>query len=350
MAVLCSGGADANGYCYSVQLALEGVPYQKPRHAVGDDTVGVDLGPSTIAIVPQQEMPRLELLCADLAPDAETIRRLQRQMERQRRANNPANYDERGRIKKQGKHRLKWNYSQRYLRTRRRRATRERRLAAHRKSLHGRLVHEIVALGNTIITEKLSYRAWQKQFGKSVNLRAPGMFIELLRRTVGSTGGILVEISTRSAKLSQFCHGCGAFVKKPLSQRWHECACGISAQRNLYSAFLAAYLDPADVIPSRARYQPYWEGVEPRLRAACEQAIQRANEGHYLPRSFGIPGGRARLPESPGQPFLESEPSLREGLLEAEPESLEPPGLCPERSQTQEVTGSNSVPVRRFGG
>jgi hypothetical protein len=93
------------------------------------------------------------VLCAELAPDARAIRRLQRQMERHRRANNPDNYDERGRIKKPGRGRLSWKNSKRYLATRRRKATRERRLAAHRKSLHGRLVHEIVAVGNTILTE-----------------------------------------------------------------------------------------------------------------------------------------------------------------------------------------------------
>ena len=157
--------------------------------------------------------PRLEVLCAELAPDAQAIRRLQRQMERQRRANNPDNYDERGTDQEARKARLSWKHSKRYLATRRRKATRERKLAAHRKSLHGRLVHEIVAVGTTIITEKLSYRAWQKQFGKSVGLRAPGMFIELLRRTVASTGGTLVEVPTRTTKLSQFCHGCGALSR-----------------------------------------------------------------------------------------------------------------------------------------
>jgi hypothetical protein len=84
-------------------------------------------------------------------------------MDRQQRANNPEHYDEQGRLKKQGKRRLNWKHSKRYLAVRRRKATRERRLAAHRKSLHGRLVHEIVTVGTTIITEQISYRAWQKQ-------------------------------------------------------------------------------------------------------------------------------------------------------------------------------------------
>jgi hypothetical protein len=129
------------------------------------------------------------VLCAELAPDAQAIRRQERKMDRERRANNPDNYDERGRIKKPGRGRLSWKHSKRYLATRRRKATRERQLAAHRKSLHGRLVHELVAVGNTILTEQISYCAWQKQFGKSVGLRAPGMFIAQLKRTVASTGG-----------------------------------------------------------------------------------------------------------------------------------------------------------------
>ena len=297
-------GSDRESKRYFVQVALEGVPYHKPKHVVGHDRVGLDLGPSTIALVPREGTPRLDVLCAELAPDTRAIRRLQRQMDRQQRANNPEHYDAQGRIKKGGKQRLHWKHSKRYLATRRRKATRERKLAAHRKSLHGRLVHEIVAIGHTVVTEKVSYRAWQKRFGKSVGLRAPGMFIELLRRTVARTGGTLAEVPTHNTKLSQFCHGCGQFVPKPLWQRWHECPCGIGPiQRDLYSAFLAAYLDPPEFLPSCAlqRYAAGWEGREPGLRAAYELALQRASVRQPLPRSFGIPRVGARLPESPSR-------------------------------------------------
>jgi hypothetical protein len=109
-------------------------------------------------------------------------------MDRQRRVANPEHYDEKGRIKQRDKHRLLWKRSHSYERTRRRKAQRERKLAAHRQSLHGHMVHEIVQIGNTIVIEKISYQAWQKQYGKSVGLRAPGMFVERLRRT-GATHG-----------------------------------------------------------------------------------------------------------------------------------------------------------------
>ena len=326
-------GADCQGDRYFVQLALEGVPFHKPKHPVGTDTIGLDLGPSTIASVPREGEARLEQFCEELVPDAQAIRRLQRRMDRQRRATNPDNYDEKRRIKKGGKKKLVWKTSKGYQATRRRKATKERKLAAHRKSLHGRKVHELVAVGSTVVTEKISYKGWQKQYGRSVGLRAPGMFIEMLRRTVASTGGTLHEVPTRSTKLSQYCHGCGKTVKKPLWQRWHQCACGIGpVQRDLYSAFLAAYLDPAELSPSCARYVIPWEGAEARLRAAHERTIQRANEGQVLSRSMGIPHARARLPKSRSEPTQEPIFLLRRGRWEAWNERSEPPALYPGES------------------
>ncbi len=268
-------GADREGERYVVQLVLTGLPHHKPKHTAGTDTIGLDLGPASIAIVPREAEARLVPLCAELRPDARAIRRLQRKMERQRRAANPEHYDERGRPKKRGKGAPRWKQSRGYQASRRRKATKERKLAAHRKSLHGRLAHQIVAVGHTIISEKISYKGWQKRYGRSVGRCAPGMLIDHLKRTVASTGGTLHEVPTRSTKLSQFCHGCGRFVPKPLSQRWHQCPCGVGpVQRDLYSAFLAAFLDPADPIPSCARYVVPWEGAEARLPKSPSEATQ----------------------------------------------------------------------------
>src|SRR5215468_10091517 len=200
-------GADRDGYRYCVQLALQGVPYQKPKHPIGEGTVGLDLGPSTIAIVPKLGEARLGLFCAALAPKIAMKRRLQRKLDRQRRANNPQHYDEQGRCKPGRK---TWHNSQGYQATRRRVASQERKLAAQRKSLHGQLAHEIVAVGDTIITEKISYRAWQKQFGRSVGLRAPGMFIAILRPDLRRVRAApRARVPTQRTKLSQYCHGCG---------------------------------------------------------------------------------------------------------------------------------------------
>ena len=227
-----------------------------------------------------------------------------------------------------GKQRLTWKHSKRYLATRRRKATRERKLAAHRKSLHGRLVHEIVAVGNTVITEKISYRAWQKQFGKSVGLRAPGMFIELLKRTVASTGGTLVEVPTRT-------HQTLAILSwlRPVCARSRCGSAGTSAP---------VASGPSSVTSTRRFWPPIWtqQILFPRVPGtsgtgkvgspACRQHTSKPSNaqvrGSTLPRSFGIPGVGARLPKSPRRATQEPL-SLREGKLETWKQGEEPPGL-----------------------
>jgi len=320
-------GADSAGYRYYAQLALEGVSYQKSKYQVGCATVGLDLGPSTIAIVPEVGEARLLSFCSELKADKRKKRRLERKLDRQRRANNPQNYDHKGRVKTG---RLRWKDSRGYKTTRRRLSSQDRKLAAHRKSLHGRLAHEVAACGNTIKTEKISYKAWQKQYGKSVGTHAPGMFIELLKRTVARTGGILHEVPPRSTKLSQYCHGCDSYAKKKLSERWHECACGIGpVQRDLYSAFLACYLDLRTFVPSIAPAS--WESAETRLQAAMEDVVQRAKAGEALPQSMGMPRARARLPKSPASDHQELR--YRYDRVEAVVRWQEPPAEKAEESQ-----------------
>lgn len=275
---------------FFVQLILEGIPYQK--HDFPDKIVGLDIGPSTIAHV-SDDHAKLEKFCNELKDMQAEIRRLQRKLNRQRRANNPQNYNGNGTIKKGKKH---WNNSKRYLETRRNLADLQRRLAAHRKSLHGNLANRILKHGKFVKTEKLSYKAFQKRYGKSVSNRAPGMFVAMLRRKAENANGSVDEFSTYTTKLSQYCHKCGEYTKKPLSQRWHQC-CDLNIQRDLYSAFLAGSvvktqiekkgkMETVDVVDT-ADVNKRWRSAEAMLQQAVSELTETANERH-TPRSFGI--------------------------------------------------------------
>ena len=135
------------------------------------------------------------------------------------------------------------------------------------------------------------------QFGRSVGLRAPGMFLEILRRTVASTGGTLVEVPTHAPSCRNIVMAVAPTSRSRSLCAGTQCPCGIGpVQRDLYSAFLAAHLDVQTFLPSIA--QDLWESAETRLRAAIEATIQRANAGQVLPQSMGIPRAGARLPES----------------------------------------------------
>lgn len=267
---------------FYIQLILEGKPYQKPAHKVGCEEVGLDVGVSTIAIVGDTKA-ELKQFCNELMPKQKEKRKLQRKLDRQRRANNSDNYNENGTFKRGKK---KWKISNRYKKTSSELAEIDRKLAAHRKSLHGRDINEIIAIGTGIQTEKVSYRAWQKLYGKSIQVRAPSMFMSRLTRKAENAGGYMIEFPTRTTKLSQTCHICEEAVKKPLSQRWHVC-CDIRMQRDLYSAYLAKCVDVRTGSLDIARAKLLWQGLEPVLSEAVSRAYQTAIGGRN-PASFGF--------------------------------------------------------------
>ena len=74
-------GVDHDGNRYFVQLVLEGRAIVKPKHEEGGkDTIGLDIGPSTLAIVPRSGAADSITFCEELTPDTRRKRRLQRKM------------------------------------------------------------------------------------------------------------------------------------------------------------------------------------------------------------------------------------------------------------------------------
>jgi len=291
---------------FYVQLIGEGRPYQKPENPLGQGVVGLDIGPQTIAIV-SQTGASLRLFAAELEQRNTEIQALQRQIERQRRANNPDNYDPdrwvrakggRGWKRKRGKPKpgkRTWMVSNRQRAREKRLAELHRKQAEHRKSLHGRLVNDILRMGDRINLEKLSYQAFQKGYGRSTQFRAPGKFVAMLRRKAESAGGAAREFPTHTTRLSQVCL-CGSVEKKPLSQRWHRCACGVVMQRDLFSAFLAMCVE--DDVLNAEKAGEIWSGLESVLWAALSE-IESVSGAASLPASVGLQrqNGSPRKPE-----------------------------------------------------
>lgn len=269
------------------QLVQEGIaPQVRP---VGEGVVGYDLGPSTVAFVSDTDAS-LEKLCPEVEHPWRETRRILRSMDRSRRATNPDNYDEKGCVKRGPK---RWIRSERYKRRLREFSEIERKLAAARKTAHGNLANRILAQGKTIKGEKLCYRSFQRTWGRSVKVRAPGMWVERLRRKAESAGGGLIEIDPWKTRLSQFDHTTGQYVKKPLSLRMHVFGDGRTepVQRDLYSAFLAKCSEKDFLDISQVRKA--WPGAEPLLRRAMSRGKEPARrEGLSQPRVKNVRAGR----------------------------------------------------------
>ena len=278
---------------FYAQLVNEGAPFQKPKNQAGDDIVGLDIGPSTIAFV-TADYADLQTFCAEIADKEAEIAQLQRQIERQRRSANPSNYEPDRWVRNQNgnwvrkKDKIKpgrhtWVTSKRMKANQEKLAELQRKLAAHRKALHGRLVNEILAYGRFIQTEKLSYKAFQKMFGKSVGKRAPGTFVSLLKRKAESAGGWVDEFSTRTTRLSQTCI-CGTLKKKSLNDRFHICDCGIVQQRDLFSAFLARCVEDDRLAAGVAKQ--FYPEIDNALRAAASR--NKSVIGQALPAELSL--------------------------------------------------------------
>jgi hypothetical protein len=61
-------------------------------------------------------------------------------------------------------------------------------------------------------------------------------------RKLEAAGSQLIKFSTRNTCLSQFEHVDGTLTKKPRSQRYHEFLDGMRVGRDLYSGFLARFV------------------------------------------------------------------------------------------------------------
>jgi hypothetical protein len=143
---------------------------------------------------------------------------------------------------KSKKERIPWINSKSYLRIKEKIETISNNEKEKRKELHNRFINQLLQYGNVFHLEKLSYIGLQKLFGKSIGAKAPGLFVELLKKKSINQGGYVYEFNTRTTFLSQVCT-CGIIKKKSLSQRFNNCDCGNNHQRDLFSAYLALFVN-----------------------------------------------------------------------------------------------------------
>lgn len=288
------------------QLSLEGKPVVKrnpsdgnPVHPVGQGAVGLDIGPQTLAYVAEKEVNLVEL--ADQVQNIEREkRRLQRKLDRSRRATNPNNYAENGTIRRRVK--LTHNKSKRYLRVQKKLSYLQYCQAETRKRQHTELANHLLSLGNCFYVEdmawpSLTHRAKKtevsdrtgkikrkKRFGKSVANKAPASLIGILSLKCVSLGipGV-VKVPT-SLKASQYNHQSKEYIKKSLSQRWNDMPDGNRIQRDLYSAFLLQHYDPQQ----KNFNQEKLEEDYPQFVWLHDQTIQQLYTMSETPCSMGI--------------------------------------------------------------
>jgi len=266
-----------------LQLILEGKPLIKEKNvSIKKGSVGIDIGPSTIAVVGEKDA-FLEPFCKELDKLHLKKKKLQKKISRKFRLNNPENFDEKNAVKKGAKN---WLKSNKIKKDQQEISEVFRKLKESRKRYHNKLSNRILKLGNYIKTEKLSFRAFQKIFGRSIGFRGPSSFLSKLKYKAENAGIKFDEFSTYKTCLSQICHNCLKKEKKPLSQRWHKCTCNINpTQRDLYTAYLSRFVENNTLNIDQAKQS--WTGAHPLLEQAMLRLQQIASGKNYF-ASFGL--------------------------------------------------------------
>lgn len=263
-----------------------------------DALMGLDIGPSSIAWVSETEAG-LWRFCAEVQAPRKLVRCLQRQVDRQRRAANPENFDEQGRALKG---RRTWVKSGAQKRTEARLREVQAKLARQRANSHGRDINKLLERARHFRHDGVSVRSLQRNYGRSVAARAPGRFMSETRRKAERAGGGSETVNSWQLKTSQYDHTTGKFIKKRLSQRWHVFGDGRGrCQRDVYSAFLArnatVVRDENGVLQwsyDNARLELAWKRVEPGLQA---QGLFVSSEGQSVEDRARI--ARQRVPRQP---------------------------------------------------
>ncbi len=236
---------------YYIQITFEGTPPKK--HKVGgENEIGIDIGTSTIAIVSNNKV-ELKILAENIEINEKEKIRLQRKLDRQRRANNPNKYNADGTINIENKE--KWKKSKSYLKTKLKLSNLLRKITEKREQSHNILANSILEIGTIVKVENMNFKALQrrskkteisektgkfkkkKRFGKSLSNRAPALLIKIINRKLEYIGKNIIKIDTFKVKASQLNHSTNEYEKKSLSKRWVEIL-GNKIQRDLYSAFL----------------------------------------------------------------------------------------------------------------
>jgi hypothetical protein len=275
------------GWRYEAHLMVLVAPYVSPRvrarrissvEVNEGRIVGLDVNVSNITLASHLDgedfrltriaRDRDQRICDERRNRRE--RRLQRELDRSRRAMNRSHYQLSKRQEKRARRREEQGLRpikvspmgprvtrddgkalQRYLNDQlsktywRTKATLVRDQRAAREARRDRvrvLAQEVIAHhGAHLVVEDCSISTWSRSWGTGVARFSPSMLLAAITREAECGGGSVQRIDVRTTGLSQHCP-CGSRVSKPLAVRTHRCStCGLVADRDAVAAMLASF-------------------------------------------------------------------------------------------------------------
>jgi transposase len=219
-----------------------------------------------------------------LAGALRRLRRLERRLDRQRRANNPGNYLSDGRPKPGAR---EWVKSKRMLRVEAKRRRLHERVANLRREQAHQLTTYLTREFGVIGVETLAVANLirNRRLGRHIADVGWGLILQQLKYKTSWSEGSLLVAADRFYPSSKTCSGCGTVrAKLALSERVFTCqACGLVLDRDLNAALNLAHL---------AQQHAQAEGNSKCYVARTGRETQNARGGQVRP---GTPAGHGPM-------------------------------------------------------
>lgn len=105
-----------------------------------------------------------------------------------------------------------------------------------RREHHHQIALKLVRLYGTVAVESLNVQGMlrNRRLARAIQDAGWYTFLLILRCKAESAGVQVIDVNARGT--SQECSQCGAVVQKDLTQRWHDCSCGLSIHRDVNAA------------------------------------------------------------------------------------------------------------------
>lgn len=257
---------------YFCDVTCNGPPPYTAQPDPKDAPIGVVVRPVHVTVVAPEDVVRVEL--ADALQDQwDEIKRLDRKISRQKRANNPEKIAADGSWLPYEAWESKWRRSERQERTQTRRQERYRRYEQHRKRCHEKLANRLLSKGTTIMVVDRPYKMLQ-QLGRGEEIRdcAPGQFVEILEYKAHAVGGALQRASTLDTMLFRDAEVAGSGVIRDL-------LAGCAAQR-------IAAVGAEDA----AQVSTIWDETATRLKEAASSVQPTGRHSSVVSRRLAESG------------------------------------------------------------
>jgi putative transposase len=198
----------ADGYYVTLSLDDKTIPTIKPDF-VADNIVGIDMGLIDFIVTSDKDKVAAPKF---LRSSERRLKSVQRRVSRRKKGSNRRKKA----IKKLG--------------------IQHKKVADTRKDFHFKTAKSLLDRYNVVAVEKLNIKGLARtRLGKSVNDAGWGEFISILSNKAENAGLKVIAVNPNGT--SQECSSCGHKVKKPLSQRMHNCpVCHASLCRDLNAA------------------------------------------------------------------------------------------------------------------